>query len=123
MTNSVLQELKSLDARRTALLDRAKKEALVDAEKAVKVLNSLGFNYQLVDSGAGRSPVALKATKSKRKVSRKKSRKGTRTPKDEPCPICKFKTSPPHDRRTHRMQKSKKPFSAKELAERGYSKT
>ena len=45
MTNSVLQKLKSLDAQRTALLDRAKKEALVDAEKAVKFLNSMGFNY------------------------------------------------------------------------------
>lgn len=119
---STIEELNKLDARRTALLTRAKKEALSDVKKGIEVLNALGFDYALIDKGSTRSAATLKATTTQRKRLKKKSRKGTRTPKDEPCPICNFKTAPPHDRRTHRMQKNKKPFTEKELSKRGYSK-
>jgi hypothetical protein len=44
------------------------------------------------------------------------------TVKDAPCPICEFLTIPPHDRRTHRNQKKKAPFSAAELKEKGLVK-
>ena len=50
------------------------------------------------------------------------SRKGTRRVKDAACPICGFKTIPPHDGRAHRSQSPKKPFTADELAARGFRK-
>jgi len=66
------------------------------------VLNSLGFSYQLVDGKKG------------------VSRKATGQIKDGPCPVCKFKTAPPHDARKHRSQgKKKKPFTPQQLAELG----
>ena len=42
--------------------------------------------------------------------------------RDLPCPICKFKTTPHHDGRMHRSQKSKKPFTVEELMEKGLTK-
>jgi hypothetical protein len=101
----VLQRLKELDKERAGLLDSARKDALSMATEAVAVLNSLGFNYQLVEGG------------------KKQSRKGTRQLKDAPCPVCKFKTTPPHDARKHRSQgNKKKPFGPQQLAEFGLSK-
>jgi DNA-binding protein H-NS len=45
--------------------------------------------------------------------------KGT---KADVCPICDFQTTPPHDRRAHRYQNKKAPFSAEELNEKGLTK-
>jgi hypothetical protein len=45
--------------------------------------------------------------------------------KDVPCPICAFKTNPPHDGRSHRRQGGKadvKKFSQAELEKFGYEK-
>ena len=109
---SVLQRLKQLDAERNKLLDEAKKEALQRAEQAVAELNELGFSYQLLEPGARRQATAEPGSK-----------KGTRTVKDAPCPICHFKTEPLHDGRSHRTQETKKPFSDEELATRGFRKT
>ena len=98
----VIQKLKELDKERAGLLDSAKKEALSRATEAVAVLNSLGFNYQLAEGG------------------KRVSRKATGQIKDGPCPVCKFKTTPPHDARKHRSQgKKKKPFTPQQLAEFG----
>jgi hypothetical protein len=108
---SVLEKLKDLDAQRAQLLDGAKKEALDNAEKAVAELNELGFNYSLVQ---GESPA-----RAPRKAASQASQRQAR---DVPCPICKFKTTPHHDGRMHRSQKSKKPFSLEELMEKHLAK-
>lgn len=99
-----------------ALLEREKKleeqlaevrEKMVDLKKArrdelLAELKELGF-----DGG---------------KVS-KKSAAGSREKKDAPCSVCEFKTDPLHDARAHRSQgKTKKPFTAEELRERGMKK-
>jgi hypothetical protein len=108
---SVLEKLKALDAQRAQLLDDAKKEALDNAEKAVAELNELGFHYTLTEGASpARAPRKASAQAPKRQA------------RDLPCPICHFKTTPHHDGRMHRSQKSKKPFSVEELMERGLTK-
>jgi hypothetical protein len=111
---SVLEKLKALDAQRAQLLDDAKKEALENAEKAVAELNDLGFHYTLTEGATSPSPA-----RAPRKAS---SPAPKRQARDLPCPICHFKTSPHHDGRMHRSQKSKKPFSVEELMERHLAK-
>ena len=113
---SVLEKLKALDAQRAQLLEGAKKEALDNAEKAVAELNELGFHYTLTE-GAPASPA--RATRAPRKAS---SQAPKRQARDVPCPICHFKTTPHHDGRLHRSQKTKKPFSVEELMERHLAK-
>jgi hypothetical protein len=108
---SVLEQLKALDEQRAKLLEGAKKEALDKAEKAVAELNELGFDCSLVEGGStARSP---------RKAA---TEAPTRQARDLPCPICKFKTTPHHDGRMHRSQKTKKPFTVEELMEKGLAK-
>ena len=103
MANSVLEQLRELDKQREQLLSGAKTEALRKAQKAVADLNELGFNYQLVEGKAAGG------------------RKGTRTIKEAPCPVCKFKTEPLHDARRHRSQgDKKKPFTHEELEALGF---
>jgi hypothetical protein len=112
--NSVLEKLKALDAQRAQLLEGAKKEALDSVEKAVAELNELGFHYSLVE-GAN--------TTSTPRAPRKATSQGPkRQPRDVPCPICHFKTTPHHDGRLHRNQKIKKPFTVEELTERHLTK-
>jgi hypothetical protein len=113
---SVLEKLKALDAQRATLLEGAKKEALDNAEKAVAELNELGFHYTLSEGASTTSTSPSKP----RKASTSKATK--RVPKDVPCPICHFKTSPHHDGRMHRSQKTKKPFTVEELMEKGLMK-
>jgi hypothetical protein len=111
---SVLEKLKALDAQRAQLLEGAKKEALDNAEKAVAELNELGFHYSLVEGASTTSPA-----RAPRKAA---SQAPKRQARDAPCPICKFKTTPHHDGRMHRSQKSKKPFTVEELMERHLAK-
>jgi hypothetical protein len=108
--SSVLGKLKALDAQRAQLLDGAKKEALDNAERAVAELNELGFHYSLVEGASATSPA-----RAPRKAA---SQAPKRQARDLPCPICEFKTTPHHDGRMHRSQKTKKPFSVEELMER-----
>jgi hypothetical protein len=110
---SVLEKLKALDAQRAQLLDGAKKEALDNAERAVAELNELGFDYRLTEGASGSS------ARAPRKAA---SQAPKRQKKDVPCPICNFKTDPPHDGRMHRSQKSKKPFTVEELMEKHLAK-
>jgi hypothetical protein len=112
---SVLEKLKALDAQRTQLLDDAKKEALENAEKAVSELNELGFHYILAEGAS----VSASTPRAPRKASAQAPK---RQPRDLPCPICHFKTTPHHDGRLHRSQKTKKPFSVEELMEKGLTK-
>jgi hypothetical protein len=108
---SVLEKLKALDAQRTQLLDDAKKEALENAEKAVAELNELGFHYSLTEGApAARAPRKAWSPSPKRQA------------RDLPCPICEFKTTPHHDGRMHRSQKTKKPFTVEELMEKHLAK-
>ena len=107
---SVLEKLKALDAQRAQLLEGAKKEALDNAEKAVAELNELGFHYTLVEGASTTSPA-----RAPRKTA---SQAPKRQARDLPCPICKFKTTPHHDGRMHRSQKTKKPFTVEELMEK-----
>ena len=111
---SVLEKLKALGAQRAQLLEGAKKEALDNAEKAVAELNELGFRYTLTEGAA-----TLTAPRAPRKAS---SQAPKRQARDLPCPICEFKTTPHHDGRMHRSQKSKKPFNVEELMERHLAK-
>jgi len=109
---TVLEKLKALDAQRAQLLEGAKKEALDNAEKAVAELNELGFHYTLTEGATSTARAPRKAASPAPK----------RQARDLPCPICHFKTTPHHDGRMHRSQKSKKPFSVEELMEKGLTK-
>jgi hypothetical protein len=109
---TVLEKLKALDAQRAQLLEGAKKEALDNAEKAVAELNELGFDYRLIEG----------ATSTARAPRKPASDAPKRQARDLPCPICHFKTTPHHDGRMHRSQKSKKPFTVEELMEKHLAK-
>jgi hypothetical protein len=112
---TVLEKLKALDAQRAQLLENAKKEALDNAEKAVAELNELGFHYSLVED-------ATTSTSAPRAPRKSSSQALKRQARDLPCPICHFKTTPHHDGRLHRSQKSKKPFTVEELMEKHLAK-
>ena len=112
---SVLEKLKDLDAQRAQLLEGAKKEALDNAKKAVAELNELGFHYILTEGAS----VSTSTQRAPRKAA---SQAPKRQARDVPCPICHFKTTPHHDGRMHRSQKSKKPFTVEELMEKGLTK-
>ena len=113
---SVLEKLKALDAQRAQLLDDAKKEALDNAERAVAELNELGFHYTLTEGASSAS-----TQRAPRKASTH-AQAPKRQARDLPCPICHFKTTPHHDGRLHRSQKTKKPFSGEELMEKHLAK-
>jgi hypothetical protein len=105
---SAIERIKELDAERARLFEQAKEEALLKATAAITDLIALGLDYQLVNGAA--------------KPAKSGTEKILGTAKDVPCPICKFLTIPPHDRRTHRNQKKKAPFSAAKLNEKGLVK-
>jgi hypothetical protein len=109
---SALEKIKALDAQRAQLLEGAKKEALDNAERAVAELNELGFHYTLSES-----PTSTQ--RAPRKVA---SHAPKRQARDLPCPICHFKTTPHHDGRMHRSQKTKKPFTTEDLMEKHLTK-
>jgi hypothetical protein len=113
---TVLEKLKALDAQRAQLMDDAKKEALDNAERAVAELNDLGFHYTLTEGSTTASPA-----RAPRKAS-SKTQAPKRQARDLPCPICHFKTTPHHDGRMHRSQKTKKPFTVEELMEKHLAK-
>jgi hypothetical protein len=102
--NQVLDQIRKLDDQRSKLLGEAKDEALQLVHEAIGDLNALGFNYGIVEKARER-------------------RGGGRQQSDGPCPICEFKTNPPHDGRKHRSQGNrKKPFSTQELEKFGLKK-
>jgi hypothetical protein len=113
---TTLEKLKVLDAQRAQLLDDAKKEALDNAEKAIADLNDLGFHYTLTEGASTTSSAPAKPRKATSKPQTK------RVPRDLPCTICHFKTTPHHDGRLHRNQKPKKPFTGEELMEKHLTK-
>ena len=112
---SVLEKLKAIDAQRSQLMEDAKKEALEIAEKAVPELNELGFHYTLTEGASIFTPREPRKSASQAQAPKRQAR-------DLPCPICHFKTTPHHDGRMHRSQKTKKPFTVEELMERHLAK-
>ncbi len=111
MADNPIARIKQLDQERAQLISSGKKDALDRANAAIDDLTALGFNYRLVEG-------AVSVTK---RLAR--TQKGDRRVKDAPCPVCEFKTNPPHDARKHRGQgKRKKPFTPAELKEFGLKK-
>jgi len=110
VAESPINRIKELDKERARLLDTAKKEALTRAESAVADLNALGFDFRLVNGVARGRPAGT-------------GRRGGRKMRAKECPLCKFETKPPHDRRAHRFSAAKRrPFTAAELKEKGYAR-
>ena len=106
---TALQQIKKLDEERTKLLEGAKADALARAEEAINELTALGFDYELVEP-------ARATTRKPRTTARKGS-----APDHHPrgtCPICGWATNPPHDKRSHKSQQKKRPFTADELNQR-----
>ena len=97
---TAVQRLAKLDAERAEILATAKGDALQKANEAVEELNALGFHYLLYEEGEKPNGMT----------------KGV--PADAPCVLCGFKTSPPHDKRSHRTQEPKQPFTATEGADK-----
>lgn len=108
-----LERIKQLDDEKRKIMAEAKGEAMERVNSAIQDLNSLGFSYQLTEG-----------TPRRRATDQPESgRKGTRQVNpDRPCPICGFKTIPPHDARAHRSQEPKARFTAEELSTKGYAK-
>ena len=105
---TTLQQIKKLDEERAKLLESAKADALARAEEAVNELTALGFDYELVEPARE----TARKTRTARKVLVPDHRpKGT-------CPICAYATKPPHDKRSHKSQQKKRPFTADELDQR-----
>ncbi len=107
---TTLQQIKKLDEERAKLLDSAKADALARAEEAVNELTTLGFAYELVEPARETAP--RKTRTARKALVSDHHPKGT-------CPICEYATKPPHDKRSHKSQQKKRPFTDKELAERG----
>lgn len=102
--SGALSKIKKLQAEMEEYSKEAAAEALAQAEDAISTLASLGQRYRLVRvTGRG---------------------KGMRQSNpDRPCPVCQFKTDPPHDARQHRGQgKSKRAFTTAQLNEMGLRK-
>jgi hypothetical protein len=111
MQKSVIEEVKELKARVESLTAQAKAEALDEANGAIGFLRELGIDDDAI----------LKELGFRGRAKTQESGKG-RPPKDEPCPICNFRTDPPHDGRSHRGQAKKKPLSAEELEQKEMTK-
>ncbi len=105
---TALQQIKKLDEERAKLLESAKADALARAEEAINELTALGFEYELAEPAR---ETARKTRTTHKASSPDHHPKGT-------CPICEYATKPPHDKRSHRAQTRKKPFTDAELAER-----
>jgi len=114
MADSPIERVKQLQKEAATLMTAARKEAMEKINAALSELRDLGYHYFVSEQGPKKKRGRAAA-----------SRKGTRGIKaDSVCPICKFKTSPPHDARKHRFTqgKKKRPFSSKELSDLGLQK-
>lgn len=99
---SIHDRIKEMESETERMKEAAKIVASV--EDAISALKELGFTYKLVEGG-------------------RSTNTGKGTVSNKPCPVCKFLTSPPHDRRAHRQRDyPKKPFTAAELKELGLTK-
>jgi hypothetical protein len=104
---SAILQIKKLREEETKLVEAAKAEALAKTREGIEELNILGFNYELTELGQVKEPRKARARKPIE-----------HTPKGT-CPICGYATNPAHDKRSHRMQTRKKPFTDTELEQKG----
>jgi len=125
MAKSPIEQIQELDAQREQILSEAKTNALKRAEEAISELNALGFHYYIGKTEKNVRP-AMKRPKQLPGVERRGRAKqaaldksARHKPQDKPCPICEYRTDPPHDRRSHRTQKRKRAFTDKELEAAG----
>ena len=102
----MVKRLKELKTERVKLVANLKDAALAVVRGAIADLNEIGFHYHLAE---GPAPNKIAGTR------KSPAEAGT-------CPICRFKTNPPHDGRTHRYQDPKKAFTNAQLAAKGMSK-
>jgi hypothetical protein len=120
-------KLASLQAQKAELQEAARAEQYA---KLYAVLDDIkGIGEQVWDIGnravahLGLPVLRQDKKTSKPQVARVEGAKRTRNKNpDRECPICQFKTVPPHDARRHRGQKEKLPFSVKELEAMGMEK-
>ena len=103
---SPIERIKELDAERAKLFDQAKEEALRKATEAVSDLIALGLTYSLTNGDVKESG----------------EKRAKKTSRAAVCPVCGFQTSPPHDKRSHRSQAKKVPFTAAILKQKGLVK-
>lgn len=100
-----MDQIKRLQDQISSLQLEAREQLVAQASQAIQDLNRMGFDYRLVQ-GSRRSRSTGGATR--------------RSDPTKPCPVCKFRTVPFHDARTHRSQgNNKKVFTADELRELG----
>jgi hypothetical protein len=111
MQKSAIEEIKELKAQLESKTERAKAEALDKASEAIGVLRALGLDNDTILKELGFR-------------GRAKDRESSEAapPKEEPCPICNFRTDPPHDGRSHRGQAKKRPLTTEELEKKGLTK-
>jgi hypothetical protein len=108
MQKSAIADIKELKARLESMTAQAKAEALGKASEAIGALRELGLDNDAI----------LKELGFKGRAKDRKSAEAP-PPKEEPCPICNFRTDPPHDGRSHRGQTKKRPLTAEELEKKG----
>jgi DNA repair exonuclease SbcCD ATPase subunit len=111
MQKSAIEEIKELKARLESMTEQAKAEALDKASEAISVLRALGLDNDSI----------LKELGFRGRAKDRESREAA-PPKEEPCPICNFRTDPPHDGRSHRGQTKKRPLTTEELEKKGLTK-
>ena len=104
----MVKRLKELKAERVKLEGKLRNAALAVVRGAIADLGEMGVHYHIVE---GRAPGKVVGT-SKAPVAFERGA----------CPICGFKTNPPHDGRTHRYQDPKKAFTTAQLTAKGMSK-
>jgi hypothetical protein len=111
MQKSAIEEIKELKARLESMTEQAKAEAFDKASEAISVLRTLGLDNDSI----------LKELGFRGRAKDRESREAT-PPKEEPCPICNFRTDPPHDGRSHRGHTKKRPLTTEELEKKGLTK-
>jgi hypothetical protein len=111
MQKSAIEEIKELKARLESITEQAKTEALDKASEAIGFLRELGLDNDRI----------LKELGFRGRAKDRESREAM-PPEEGPCPICSFRTDPPHDGRSHRGQSKKKPFTTENLEEKGLTK-
>ena len=103
-----LDRLKQLDDERVTIIEAAKAAAFAQADEAVSLLNAIGYTCEIA--------LAPEPAATPRKTPRQVYTNG-------PCPICEFRTDPPHDARRHRSQgEEKQPFGDDELSGLGLTR-
>jgi len=100
---SAIAQIKKLWEEEAKLVEAAKAEALAKTNEGVAELEALGFKYELCELHDDLS-IKLKAPR----------KAIDHTPKGT-CPLCQYATMPPHDKRSHRSQIEKKPFTDDDL--------